>query len=81
LISAADALRPTSRRLLSPLENNIRRLQVFIHRRITGRPSPGKSSLPFLVRLLRDFPALRQLPARFIGIGPRPEHVQSPMAN
>jgi 2-polyprenyl-6-methoxyphenol hydroxylase-like FAD-dependent oxidoreductase len=59
----------------------IQRMQVFIHRRITGRQLPGKSSLPFLVRLLRDFPALRQLPARFIGIGPRPEHVQSPRAN
>ena len=59
----------------------IQRMQVFIHRRITGRQSPGKSSLPFVVRLLRDFPALRQLPARFIGIGPRPEHVQSPTAN
>ena len=59
----------------------IQRMQVFIHRRITGRPLPGKSSLPFVVRLLRDFPALRQLPARFIGIGPRPEHVQSPTAN
>jgi hypothetical protein len=59
----------------------IQRMQVFIHRRITGRQSPGKSSLPFLVRLLRDFPALRQLPARFIGIGPRPEHVQSPTSN
>jgi len=34
-----------------------------------------------VVRLLRDFPALRQLPARFIGIGPRPEHVQSPTSN
>jgi 2-polyprenyl-6-methoxyphenol hydroxylase-like FAD-dependent oxidoreductase len=59
----------------------IQRMQVFIHRRITGRQSPGKSSLPFVVRLLRDFPALRQLPARFIGIGPRPEHVQSPTSN
>jgi len=59
----------------------IQRMQVLIHRRITGRPSPGKSSLPFVVRLLRDFPALRQLPARFIGIGPRPEHVQSPTSN
>src|SRR5207253_1418380 len=42
----------------------IQRMQGFIHRRITGRLSPGKSSLPFLVRLLRDFPALRRLPAR-----------------
>ena len=56
----------------------IQRMQVFIHRRITGRATPRKSKLPFLVRLLRDFPALRQFPARFIGLGPRPEHVRSP---
>jgi 2-polyprenyl-6-methoxyphenol hydroxylase-like FAD-dependent oxidoreductase len=54
----------------------IQRMQVFIHRRITGRASPGRSKLPLLVKLLRDFPILRQLPARFIGIGPRPEHVK-----
>jgi 2-polyprenyl-6-methoxyphenol hydroxylase-like FAD-dependent oxidoreductase len=56
----------------------IQRLQVFIHHRITGQPSASKAKLPFLVRLLRDFPILRQLPARFIGLGPRPEHVRSP---
>jgi len=27
---------------------------------------------------LQWFPALRSLPARFIGIGPRPEHIHSP---
>ncbi len=58
----------------------IQRLQVFIHRRITGQASPerSKSKLPFLVRLLQYFPTLRQIPARFIGLGPRPEHVHSP---
>jgi hypothetical protein len=30
--------------------------------------------LPFVFRLLKWFPVLRQIPARFIGIGPRPEH-------
>jgi 2-polyprenyl-6-methoxyphenol hydroxylase-like FAD-dependent oxidoreductase len=55
----------------------IQRMQVFIHRRITGRPSLGRSKLPLLVKLLRDFPILRQLPARFIGVGPRPEHVKA----
>jgi hypothetical protein len=29
--------------------------------------------------LLQLFPALRQLPAHFIGIGPRPEHIASPV--
>src|SRR2546429_4449814 len=53
----------------------IQAMQVFIHRRIvTGQMSDWKGSLPFVVRLLKWFPVLRQIPARFIGIGPRPEH-------
>src|SRR3954466_5572770 len=53
----------------------IQGMQVFIHRRVvTGATSDGKSSLPFVFRLLKGFPVLRQIPARFIGIGPRPEH-------
>ena len=57
----------------------IQGLQVFIHRRVvTGRPSAKGSSLPFVLRLLKWFPILRQLPARFIGLGPRPEHFRSP---
>jgi 2-polyprenyl-6-methoxyphenol hydroxylase-like FAD-dependent oxidoreductase len=58
----------------------IQAMQVFIHRRIvTGRTSSEKSaSLPFVLRLLKWFPILRQLPARFIGMGPRPEHFHSP---
>jgi 2-polyprenyl-6-methoxyphenol hydroxylase-like FAD-dependent oxidoreductase len=59
----------------------IQGMQVFIHRRVvTGRTSDRKNSLPFVVRLLKWFPILRQLPARFIGLGPRPEHFQSPNA-
>src|SRR5438477_8081382 len=53
----------------------IQAMQVFIHRRVvTGRTSDRKESLPFVFRLLKWFPVLRQIPARFIGIGPRPEH-------
>jgi 2-polyprenyl-6-methoxyphenol hydroxylase-like FAD-dependent oxidoreductase len=53
----------------------IQAMQVFIHRRVvTGRTSDRKQSLPFVFRLLKWFPVLRQIPARFIGIGPRPEH-------
>jgi 2-polyprenyl-6-methoxyphenol hydroxylase-like FAD-dependent oxidoreductase len=59
----------------------IQGMQVFIHRHIvTGRTSGRKGSLPFVVRLLKWFPVLRQIPARFIGIGPRPEHFRSPSA-
>ncbi len=53
----------------------IQRMQVFVHRHVvTGQTSRRKDSLPFVVRLLNWFPVLRQIPARFIGIGPRPEH-------
>jgi 2-polyprenyl-6-methoxyphenol hydroxylase-like FAD-dependent oxidoreductase len=59
----------------------IQAMQVYIHRRIvTGQTSNRKDSLPFVFRLLKWFPVLRQLPARFIGIGPRPEHFYSPRA-
>jgi 2-polyprenyl-6-methoxyphenol hydroxylase-like FAD-dependent oxidoreductase len=57
----------------------IQAMQVFIHRNVvTGRESKSGDSLPILVRFLQWFPALRSLPARFIGIGPRPEHIHSP---
>jgi 2-polyprenyl-6-methoxyphenol hydroxylase-like FAD-dependent oxidoreductase len=60
----------------------IQGMQIFIHRRVvTGRSSNEKqASLPFVLRLLKWFPILRQLPARFIGMGPRPEHIRSPTA-
>src|SRR2546421_2266913 len=60
----------------------IQGMQIFIHRRVvTGRTSDEKkTSLPFVFRLLKWFPILRQLPARFIGVGPRPEHFHSPTA-
>jgi 2-polyprenyl-6-methoxyphenol hydroxylase-like FAD-dependent oxidoreductase len=56
-------------------------MQIVIHRRVvTGRASGNKRSVPFVVRLLKWFPVLRQLPARFIGLGPRREHFHSPSA-
>jgi 2-polyprenyl-6-methoxyphenol hydroxylase-like FAD-dependent oxidoreductase len=56
----------------------IQAMQVFIHRRIvTGQSSNRKESLPLVFRLLKWFPVLREIPARFIGIGPRPEHFHS----
>ena len=59
----------------------IQTMQAFIHRRVvTGRESKSGDSLPILLRLFQWFPALRSLPARFIGLGPRPEHIHSPKA-
>ena len=58
----------------------IQAMQVFIHRNlVTGQTSQRKDSLPIVFRLLKRFPVLRQIPARFIGIGPRPEHICSPI--
>ena len=55
-------------------------VQLFIQKRVisnvlslTERPKP-----PFAVTLFNRFPLLRRFPARLIGLGFRPEHVQSP---
>jgi len=58
----------------------IQALQVQIHKRINGRTSGTGDELPLLPRLFLWFPFLRGLPARMIGLGPRPEHVHSPAA-
>jgi len=56
----------------------IQALQVQIHRRINGRTSGSGDKLPLLPRLFLWFPFLRGIPARLIGLGPRPEHIHSP---
>jgi 2-polyprenyl-6-methoxyphenol hydroxylase-like FAD-dependent oxidoreductase len=57
------------------------RFQVFAHQRLIG-PALGNEAeirrLPLPLRLLRRFPWLRRIPARAIGMGFRPEHVQTP---
>jgi 2-polyprenyl-6-methoxyphenol hydroxylase-like FAD-dependent oxidoreductase len=58
----------------------IQGMQVFVHRRINGRSSGRGDKLPFIGRLFRSMPFLRRIPARFIGLGPRPEHINSPAA-
>jgi hypothetical protein len=37
----------------------------------------GTARLPLVLRLLQHYPVLRRLPARFMGMGVRPEHVKS----
>jgi len=59
----------------------IQYMQVLVHKYVvTGRQTREGADLPLLPRLLKHFPILRQIPARLIGIGPRPEHFQSPNA-
>ncbi|HEV2045622.1 MAG TPA: hypothetical protein VGQ95_03385 [Chthoniobacterales bacterium] len=57
----------------------IQSIQVIVHRRmVTGRSSGSGDSLPLVGRFFKWFPFLRALPARLIGLGPRPEHIRSP---
>jgi 2-polyprenyl-6-methoxyphenol hydroxylase-like FAD-dependent oxidoreductase len=56
----------------------IQRMQTVIHRfAVTGRASGAGDNLPLLPRLFLWFPFLRRIPARLIGLGPRPEHIHS----
>ncbi|MCC6948571.1 MAG: FAD-dependent oxidoreductase [Bradyrhizobiaceae bacterium] len=57
-------------------------LQVFIQNRVLKPVLAEKSPprLPLPMRLLARFPALRRFPARFVGVGIRPEHVQTKAA-
>jgi hypothetical protein len=53
--------------------------QVFVHDRYLAPTLAGtRIAVPLAVRLLDKLPFLRSLPARFIGIGVRPEHVHVP---
>jgi len=59
----------------------IQGMQAFIHRHVvTGRESKKGDFPPMIVRILQWFPWLQSLPARFIGMGPRPEHIGSAFA-
>ena len=59
----------------------IQYMQVLVHKYVvTGRQTRESANLPLLPRLLKNFPILRQIPARLVGIGPRPEHFRSPTA-
>jgi hypothetical protein len=54
------------------------RLQVLIQNRIiTPVIGGGAVAVPWQMRLLQRYPALRRLPARLIGMGFRPEHIRT----
>jgi len=55
------------------------RFQVLVQTRILQRVLEGAPmKLPVAARLLGRFPLLRRIPARMIGMGVRPEHIESP---
>jgi 2-polyprenyl-6-methoxyphenol hydroxylase-like FAD-dependent oxidoreductase len=53
-------------------------VQVFAQNQVIGRVlGSAQVSLPWPLKLFQRFPILRRIPARFIGVGVRPEHVRS----
>jgi 2-polyprenyl-6-methoxyphenol hydroxylase-like FAD-dependent oxidoreductase len=54
------------------------RVQVFMHEHLLEPIFDSSQTIPtpWPMRLLEKFPRLRRLPARMIGIGFRPEHIQ-----
>ena len=58
-------------------------VQVFVQKHVlfsTIKGSGVPTRLPRVLRLLNRYPVLRRIPARFVGLGVRPEHVRSPAA-
>jgi 2-polyprenyl-6-methoxyphenol hydroxylase-like FAD-dependent oxidoreductase len=52
--------------------------QIFVQNRVLARMLGGEIGKPPLpVRLLERYPALRAFPARWLGLGVRPEHIQT----
>ena len=53
--------------------------QLFAQNRVVSRAlsGGGPQLLPLAFKLLRRFPVLRRIPARVVGVGVRPEHIDS----
>jgi len=58
------------------------RVQLLVQSRVIRRvlDSHTQPTPPVALRLLAQFPLLRRIPARMIGLGIRPEHVRTPVA-
>ncbi len=56
------------------------RFQIIAHKRVLS-PTLSRQTeirrLPMVLRLLQRFPVLRRIPARVVGIGFRPEHIET----
>jgi 2-polyprenyl-6-methoxyphenol hydroxylase-like FAD-dependent oxidoreductase len=76
VVSVADLRKVQQRREWPAVV--IQYMQVLVHKYVvTGRQTREGANLPLLPRLFKNFPFLRQIPARLVGIGPRPEHFRS----
>jgi 2-polyprenyl-6-methoxyphenol hydroxylase-like FAD-dependent oxidoreductase len=79
---SASHLRAVQRRRELPTRIT-QRVQVFVQKHVLFRTISGgaPTELPWIVKLLNRFPALRRIPARFVGLGVRSEHVRTPDAS
>jgi 2-polyprenyl-6-methoxyphenol hydroxylase-like FAD-dependent oxidoreductase len=78
---SASQLAAVQRRRMLPVRLT-QAMQVFIQNRVITSvlASTGPTKVPWPLKLVRAFPALRQIPARVVGVGFRPEHVRTPEA-
>jgi 2-polyprenyl-6-methoxyphenol hydroxylase-like FAD-dependent oxidoreductase len=78
---SSDDLRAVQHRREFPARAT-QRLQIFIQNRVIRSilGAQKKITVPFPFKLLQIFPRLRQIGARIIGIGFRPEHIRTPEA-
>jgi 2-polyprenyl-6-methoxyphenol hydroxylase-like FAD-dependent oxidoreductase len=76
-----DELDAVRRRREFPVKMT-QRMQVVVQNNIVSaalKPGDQPLKVPFVMRLVTAVPWLQGLAARFIGLGVRPEHVQSPV--
>ncbi|MBD2754979.1 FAD-dependent oxidoreductase [Spirosoma validum] len=74
---STDLLARIQRRRLWPVRV-IQAGQIFAHRRLINASSTRPTGFPpYLLWLFRHLPVLRRLPARLVGMGPRPEHIRT----
>ncbi|HEX5646836.1 MAG TPA: FAD-dependent oxidoreductase [Nitrospira sp.] len=78
-VTEADLAKVQARRAW-PTEMT-QRVQLLVQNRVISRVlgSTGPLRPPVAVRLIARFPILRRIPGRMIGLGVRPEHVQTPV--
>ncbi len=61
-----------------PPAHKTQEVQVFLHKHFLEEVFASKEAIepPLVTRLFEQFPLLRRLPARMIGLGFRPEHIK-----
>ena len=76
-----DDLRAVQKRREFPTRMT-QRMQVFVQNNVLKKvlADRGELKVPLLLRLISSFSFLQKLPAYFVGVGVRPEHVETPDA-